>query len=180
MKSANWNGYVYEHIYFAEKMLGRRLGKDEVVHHLDLDRQNNRYENLVVLSPEAHAKIHAWLMRGAPTRESSRENGVNSEEAKQANKYCVVCEVTLQEKQEKYCSAFCMGVGTRRVERPSAEELSKLVKSHSILAIARMYSVSDNAVRKWIRAENACMPTLSQAACTHAEGAETSGEVKSS
>lgn len=40
---------------------------------------------------------------------------------------------------------------TRKVERPSYEQLLKDLQSMSFLAVGRMYGVSDNAVRKWLR-----------------------------
>lgn len=58
--------YVYEHILIAEKMLGRSLKKREVVHHLDLDKSNNRLANLLVLSKSMHAKLHQWINSGCP------------------------------------------------------------------------------------------------------------------
>lgn len=47
-----------EHRYLVEKALGRKLNRDEVVHHIDGDRSNNALENLVVLSRGEHSKIH--------------------------------------------------------------------------------------------------------------------------
>jgi hypothetical protein len=42
------NGYVYEHIVVAERLLGRPLLPEEEVHHDDGDGLNNAPENLVV------------------------------------------------------------------------------------------------------------------------------------
>ncbi|HYB30775.1 MAG TPA: hypothetical protein VEF89_29530 [Solirubrobacteraceae bacterium] len=41
--------------------------------------------------------------------------------------------------------------GTRKVERPTYEQLMADVSSMSFLAVGRKYGVSDNAIRKWIR-----------------------------
>jgi hypothetical protein len=38
---ADVRGYAYEHRLIAEKKLGRRLKKNELVHHLDENRKNN-------------------------------------------------------------------------------------------------------------------------------------------
>jgi ribosomal protein L40E len=46
----------------------------------------------------------------------------------------------------------CYTLSLRKVaERPSKEHLLQLLKDHSYLAAGRMYGVSDNAIRKWLR-----------------------------
>ena len=42
-----------------EKILMRRLFKNEVVHHIDGNRSNNSVENLAVIDNREHAKMHA-------------------------------------------------------------------------------------------------------------------------
>ncbi len=42
--------------------------------------------------------------------------------------------------------------GARRVERPPYEQLVAEVAATSWSAVGRKYGVSDNAVRKWVRA----------------------------
>ena len=53
------NGYVTEHRLVIEKKLGRFLRKDEVVHHVNSIKNDNREENLVVLTKSQHHIIHA-------------------------------------------------------------------------------------------------------------------------
>ena len=64
---ATKNGYVLEHRLQIEKKLGRFLNSDEVVHHKDEDKHNNKIENLEVMSRAEHTRLHTTKGRSTKT-----------------------------------------------------------------------------------------------------------------
>jgi hypothetical protein len=55
---ADVRGYIYEHRLVAERMLGRRIGRHEHVHHINGDKRDNRPENLEVVDAPTHRLRH--------------------------------------------------------------------------------------------------------------------------
>ena len=49
---------VNQHRLLMERHLGRRLTKDEVVHHINHDKRDNRIENLMVMTHQEHSAHH--------------------------------------------------------------------------------------------------------------------------
>jgi len=56
-------GYVAVHRITAEIKLGRPLGEDEIVHHIDGDVTNNELENLQVMTNPQHSRLHERLRK---------------------------------------------------------------------------------------------------------------------
>lgn len=53
--------YVAEHVKVATEKAGRPLAKGEHVHHVNLNKRDNRSENLAIGSSSQHAAWHAQL-----------------------------------------------------------------------------------------------------------------------
>lgn len=51
-------GYVREHVRVMELHVGRRIQRDEVVHHKDHDHTNNALANLELLTHSEHSRLH--------------------------------------------------------------------------------------------------------------------------
>lgn len=52
------DGYIMEHVYVMEQHIGRTLNSDEVVHHKNHIRNDNRIENLQLMTFKEHAALH--------------------------------------------------------------------------------------------------------------------------
>ena len=52
------------HRVMWEHFNGKKIGKDEVIHHVDFNSLNNSADNLVLMSKETHDRYHADLIKG--------------------------------------------------------------------------------------------------------------------
>lgn len=60
---------VLEHRLLMEKSIGRELRPDEVIHHINGDRKDNRIENLAVMTRAEHSRLHR---KQNPTRKREK------------------------------------------------------------------------------------------------------------
>lgn len=58
---SNKDGYIMEHDLIAECLIGRPLKEDEVVHHKNAIKDDNRKENLMVMTKSEHMSYHSKL-----------------------------------------------------------------------------------------------------------------------
>ena len=134
------------------------------LHHINGDRTDNRLENLQILCPNCHAQTEHYRGKNKERYEKKEpksdielkqlyEEKKNEETpAKQSKpkRYCV-CGNELGSKQHKYCSQECAHQAVSK--RPPVLELIEKLKEcgNNLSAVGRLYGVSDNAVRKWLK-----------------------------
>ena len=70
----------------------------------------------------------------------------------QQHHYCLDCGQEIG-KTSKYCLC-CSSKHQRTKERPPRQELKQLIRTESFLQIGKQFGVTDNAIRKWCKAEN--------------------------
>lgn len=68
-KGSTKTGTVKQHRKIMEELLGRKLSCDEVVHHKNGIKTDNRVENLVVMDRSAHSKLHRMMEKTGGLKE---------------------------------------------------------------------------------------------------------------
>ncbi|MCL4859508.1 MAG: HNH endonuclease [Caldilineaceae bacterium] len=134
-------GQEYEQRLVAERAFGP-IPPDHIVRRHNSDRTDNRAANLYLLRRSDH--------------------GLFTLEREPALTYtCAHCGQTFKAPRQRiertpsgqlFCSRACKDVMHRKVTRPSADELHRLMLDiGNWTALGQQFGVSDNAVRKWAR-----------------------------
>jgi hypothetical protein len=133
----------------GEEWHGRHMSL--ILDHVNGVGDDNRLENLRIVCPNCAATLDTHCGRN-PVAPDPRA--------------CLSCDELFVPRypQHRYCSRACVGVAherryagvprpeRRKVERPPHDRLLAEVAELGFSAVGRRYGVSDNAVRKWIRA----------------------------
>lgn len=147
------NGKVIRiHILIMEEKLGRKLKKGEVIHHKDENKLNYSKDNLLCFATNAE---HCAFHKGAKI--FFDEEGIAHCKIKGKYDTCPVCGKIKSIKAEicKNCADYGRNFNNRPTSRPEKSILiSDLEEYKSIEAIGRKYSVTGNAVKKWLKFYN--------------------------
>ena len=134
----------------GEEWRGRPMSL--ILDHINGVATDNRLENLRIVCPNCAATLETHCGRNVPREVVELD--------------CARCGKSFVRRrpEQRHCSREC---GTRyarapgprpyarKAERPSYEQLVREIAATSYVAVGRKYGVSDNAIRKWLRAMSA-------------------------
>lgn len=99
-----------------------------ILDHKNGDNRDNRIENLRIVCPNCNATLSTHCGRNIKNKPPS----------------CEVQKINIVNSKQ-------ISISQRKVKRPPYEQLKKEIQTNGYSATGRKYSVSDNAIRKWIK-----------------------------
>lgn len=143
------------HTLVAECKLGRRLSEKETVHHANEDSLDNQPENIrVLLTPNAHARLHAETRKIAGKRTAAKPLMAYGEAKRMLvcgfmyeTQPCLLCG--RETRNESYCSVPCARRATARLRmKVLPKSFPEELLTMSMEAVGRKYGVSGSAIKK--------------------------------
>ena len=137
------NGYVFEHRLIMEQHIGRYLTENEVVHHKNGVRDDNRIQNLELCSHVEHISMHHKMDEDAIQKVIELYNTMSITKISQLIQYTT---------KQVNAIALAHGLKRDRYDKPTdTEEILQLFKSGlSLRKIAAIKSLSHIAIRNRI------------------------------
>jgi len=152
------NGMIYEHILKAEEKLNRPLLKNEVVHHIDHNKENNSLDNLLIFATnQDHSRFHKTdenlnylIQQENGSYICPIENVKHLFKKEFSNKKTTFCPLCGKKNPHSLYCIDCIRkyhpYSKNKIER---NELKKLIRTMPFIVIGKQYGVSDNSIRKW-------------------------------
>jgi len=117
--------------------------------HINGISNDNRIENLRLLCPNCHSQT--------PSFSGKNNEKTGGKRVPLFSLICLSCGKERKSKNSKLCS-FCEKTSRRKIERPSKDQLSKIVWEKPTYKLALEFKVSDKAIQKWCKSYNIDKP----------------------
>ena len=116
------------------------------------EKVKEELDKCVLVCANCHRELH-YIKEINENQYTILEENIKTEN-KNKKHYCSKCNKELFEETKTGLCLECYKMTTRKVERPSKEELFELIKTKTFLAIGEKYGVCDNSIRKWCKDYN--------------------------
>lgn len=125
--------------------IGDWCGKKLSLHldHINGKSNDNRLENLRILCPNCHSQTDTYCGRNR-TETRVRKNKKHT---------CISCDNQVF-KADNRCKECFLKIARKVKDRPTKEELNNLLQTNSYVSVGKMFNVSDNTIRKWLKNPN--------------------------
>lgn len=118
-KQIEINGrHINEHRYLMEQKVGRKLKRNEYVHHINGDKLDNRIENLMIMSPQEHNELHKTKLP--------------------KTKICIVCGKVFEppikhRRRNVVCSRECWLINQKKIATDNAKNVNQFSKNGELI-----------------------------------------------
>lgn len=114
------------------------------LHHINSNHFDNRLENLQILCSNCHSVTHAY--------KPSKKKKAQKTPRIRKKVFCKNCDEEISLYTKTGLCLSCYGLTHRKVfNRPSKEKLLQEIEMLGYLQVGKVYGVSDNAIRKWLK-----------------------------
>lgn len=121
--------------------------------HIDGDHYNNELVNLRILCPNCHTQTDSYAVQTSARTKTTREISIRAKHTRTVlSPVCTKCGVIIKAGKTGLCNKCYIDSQPRKVvNRPNKSELETLVAEIGYSATGRLFGVSDNCVRKWLK-----------------------------
>lgn len=159
------NGMLYEHIRVAEEKLGRELNDDEVVHHINEIKSDNKKENLLIFATRGdHTAYHNgceyWtdengVSHAIALNRNNKRNRKNKINRNNKSNKCCICGKNIAPPATQCADCIrkerSLNSMKELKEKVSREKLKFEIKNFPMTEVGRIHNVTDNTIRKWCK-----------------------------
>lgn len=125
-----------------------------ILDHINGYNHDDRLENLRWVCPNCNQQLETTNGKNKLNRNHISSKGASSDNTEKIKYYCKKCNKEISKNSNSGLCFECSSKLKRVCERPSREELKKLIRTTPFTKIGEQYGVSDKAITKWCISEN--------------------------